>query len=140
MKAMFRAALALTLAAATAPALAQTSVPPSQLAKPAGSQPVNIPGVSAGGNAALTKLQEQRDPILIQLATQQRNVSQQIIAAIAGANVDVQKFAALLKQSEGLTAQIRARADDHVLQALHVLSPADRAPFLRGVVGSAQRR
>ncbi|NIJ08368.1 hypothetical protein FHS31_001985 [Sphingomonas vulcanisoli] len=137
MKASIRAALAITIAAAT-PALAQ--VPPAQLAKPAAPPPVNIPGVSAAGNATLTRLQGQRDPVLQQLAQQQQGVARQILTAIAGANVDVDKFAGLLKQSEGLNAQMRVRADDHVLQALRALPPADRAPFLRGVVGAGQKR
>lgn len=141
MKASFRAIFALTTAAVAAPVLAQTPVPPSQLAKPAGPPPaVNIPGVSPAGNALLTKLQSQRDPVLIQLAGQQRNAAQQMVTIMSAPTIDVEKFAALLKQSEGLTAQIRSRSDDKVLQALRALPAADRGPFLRGVVSGGQRK
>ncbi|WP_174273674.1 hypothetical protein, partial [Sphingomonas bacterium] len=110
----------------------------------AGPRPVSIPGVSPAGIAILNRLQAQRDPTLAQLAGQQRAVMTQIVTEIAGATVNVEKFTALLKQNEGLQAQMRTRADDRVIAALRALPPGDRAAFLRGVTGAsaaqAQRR
>ena len=135
-----RLSIALALAAATSfAAVSQTpqagqGSPPSRPAPPT---PRKIPGVSDAGNAVLAKLQMTPDPQLGAVAKERASVHNQLIAAVMAPTPDVDKVAALLKQEDGLTAQLRTHVNGRMLDALRQLPVADRGPFLRGIIQAA---
>lgn len=120
------------------------ALPLSLLAAAAAAQPpapgkpgvVSVPGVSAAGNAALAKFNGRIDPAGKVLAGDEAAFQQQIGALLSAPTIDPDKFAALLKQGQTLASRGQAIRNDHLVTMVRALPPADRAPFLRAVLGA----
>lgn len=125
------------LGLAAAPLIAQTPATP---ATPGGARkPINYPGVSAAGNAILTKLDQQPDQQFVQLLRQRKSTQDQLSNAIMTATIDPERIATLMKQLDLLQSQIRSRSSDRVLTALKALPEEDRGPFLRAISNAVSR-
>ena len=114
---------------------AVAQVPPVQ-GRPGAAAPVQrkIPGVSDAGMAILDKAQAAPDPQLSGLIRQQRSVHDQLMAAVMAPKIDVDKVAAILKQSETLQDQLHLRSNDRLTAAVRMLPEEDRGPFLRALM------
>jgi len=95
--------------------------------------PMNVPGVSAAGNAVLTKLWRAPDPGFRMILGQLKDISAQLQLESQRPEVDVDTIAALLKKREGLAAQSLTRQNDRTVAALKALPVEDRGPFLRAI-------
>lgn len=122
---VIRAACLALLPLAGGAALAQTPA-----AAPA---PLNLPGVSAAGNATLTKLWRAPDPAFRMILGQLKDISAQLQLESQRPEIDVDKISALLRKREGLSAQSQTRQNDRTIAALKALPVEDRAPFLRAI-------
>ena len=124
--------------AASKPAAKSTIRPATAKAITSGA--VEVPGVSAEGNATLAKMRNAPDPEFANIIRQQQALAPQIGAAVMAPTVDVDKIADLLRQGESLRSQAQAKNIDRVIAAAKALPEADRGPFLRAIaLSNAQR-
>lgn len=96
----------------------------------------HYPGVSPAGNAVLTRQLQQGDAQLKMLIVQLRDTTKELQLALQRPTLDVEPFAALMKRSDALQAQIRLRQTDRILIALRGLPSGDRLPFLKAIGGA----
>lgn len=122
------------LALSGAALLALAPAASAQAPGPAANTPAaSIPGVSAAGNAVVTKLQRQDDPQLRDTIGKLRALVPQLSQVAQAPTIDVDKFGALMKQQDVLVNQLKTRQTDRILQVLRALPAADRKPFLMAI-------
>lgn len=125
-----RSCLSIALLAAAPAAFAQTPPAPKPLPP--------IAGVSQAGMAIVNTYRGAADTELPKLVRQQRQAHQQLLAATLAAKIDPDKVAAALRQEDAAREAVRARQSEQMMAALREMPEADRAPFLRALIPSAQ--
>jgi succinate dehydrogenase flavin-adding protein (antitoxin of CptAB toxin-antitoxin module) len=124
--------LAIVAACLASAAPAQQQATPAAPATAPAPPPVKkIPGLSDAGNALYAKILGPRDPQLVQIAGQQRQVQNQITSIAMGGTVDVDKFAGLLAKRDTLLLQFRTRQNELTVDMLHQMTDQDRGIYLR---------
>jgi uncharacterized membrane protein len=132
------------LLAAPLSALALAALSPAVHAQapraPAPGAPVAVPGLSPAGNAVLQRLSRQADPAAPAIQRDQIAFAQRMNALINAPAIDLDKFAAALRDGQALQGRVRALSDARLMTILRALPPADRKTFLRLVAASGQQR
>ena len=103
-------------------------------AAPAAATPApvrKIAGLSDAGNALYARVLGPRDPQLVQIAGQQRQVQNQITSIAMGGTVDVDKLAGLLAKRDTLLLQFRTRQNELTVDMLRQMTDQDRGIYLR---------
>jgi hypothetical protein len=134
-----KAILPLALVALATAATAQQPAP-RPVGQPTGATPAapvaprKIAGLSDEGNALYAKVLGPRDPQLVQIAQQQRQVQNQLVSLAMGATVDVDKLAGVLAKRDALLLQFRTRQNELTLDMLRQMTEQDRGVYLRAVM------